>query len=96
MRPRYLVTAVLLALLAGLAPVAYAGPTDPAWFDGLSDDADYDDTVRILTSESNASHDVCSARRPSARFVLGLASLPSPSGDGIPRVPYQLRAPPLG
>lgn len=93
MKPRHLVIAVMLALLA-LVPAAYANPVDPSWLDGFYDDADSDDAVKLLTAESHPAGDARSPCRPSAR-ALTLALLPSPAGRGIPRAPYQLRAPPF-
>jgi len=95
MGPGHLVVAVLLALLAGLGCTAYAEPVDPSWLDGLYDDADSDDAVRLLTGESHPAADVDSPCRPSDRRVLTLAPLPPSAARGILLASYQLRAPPV-
>jgi hypothetical protein len=39
---------VLVALIAGLAPAAYADPPDPSWLGGYWDDDDFDNVVVFL------------------------------------------------
>jgi len=86
----------LLALLVGLAPLAYASPPDQTWLPGLYDNADYDDAVLALTSTVAAS-DGTPAPRPGPaavmRRTLGVAKPAAPEPAGRP--PYHLRAPPL-
>jgi len=41
---------VVIALLVGLVPTAYADPPDPTWFGGYWDDDDFDNTVVFITS----------------------------------------------
>jgi hypothetical protein len=40
----------LVALLAGLAPAAYAEPPDPTWIGGFWDDDDFDTVVAFIAS----------------------------------------------
>lgn len=56
-RPRRLLERTLVALfiLAAQAlhpAAAYASPQDPAWIPGLYDDADHDDVVLLVSSDS--------------------------------------------
>jgi hypothetical protein len=41
---------VLVALIVGLAPVAYADPPDPTWIGGYWDDDDFDNVVAFIAS----------------------------------------------
>ena len=50
MRARTVLTIVLIALLIGLTPVAYAEPPDPSWSPGYWDDDDFDNTVTFIVS----------------------------------------------
>ncbi len=45
---------LLLLLVGGLTPLAYASPPDPAWIRGVYDDADYDDVIVMITSAAAA------------------------------------------
>ena len=42
----------ILLVLAALPGLAYASPPDPSWIPGLYDNADYDDVVVLVTSET--------------------------------------------
>ena len=95
MRSRLWLPTLLLPLLAGLCPVAYASPTDPTWLDGLYDDADYDDAIRLLTSEAGSSDDASHARVRSTAGLPWVAAPTSSLDAGVSRAPYHLRAPPL-
>ena len=48
MRARTVLCIVLIALLIGLTPVAYAQPLDPIWSPGYWDDDDFDNTVTFI------------------------------------------------
>ncbi len=50
LRPRGLVALVLVALILGLTPAAYADPPDPTWIGGYWDDDDFDTVVVFLAS----------------------------------------------
>jgi hypothetical protein len=41
---------VVVALLIGLVPVAYADPPDPTWLGGYWDDDDFDNVVVFISS----------------------------------------------
>ena len=47
---RALLVPVLIAVLIGLTPAAYADPPDPAWVGGFWDDDDFDNTVVIIAN----------------------------------------------
>ena len=47
---RALLVPVLIAVLIGLTPVAYADPPDPTWVSGFWDDDDFDNTVIIIAN----------------------------------------------
>ena len=40
---------VLVALIVGLTPAAYADPPDPSWISGYWDDDDFDNVVTFIT-----------------------------------------------
>jgi hypothetical protein len=43
---------VVVALIVGLTPVAYADPPDPTWIGGYWDDDDFDNVVAFIASAS--------------------------------------------
>jgi hypothetical protein len=43
---------LLVALIVGLTPVAYADPPDPTWIGGYWDDDDFDNVVAFIASTS--------------------------------------------
>jgi len=47
---RRLIALVLVGLLGGLTPAAYADPPDPTWLGGYWDDDDFDTAVDFITS----------------------------------------------
>jgi hypothetical protein len=47
---RGLCALVLVALLLGLTPVAYADPPDPTWIGGFWDDDDFDNVAAFIAS----------------------------------------------
>jgi hypothetical protein len=96
MRARLLGVFVLLVLLVGLAPLAYASPPDQTWLSGLYDNADYDDVILAVTSAVGAA-DATPAPDlgPVASVIQTLRpSEPAPPEPGF-RSPYRFRAPPL-
>jgi hypothetical protein len=96
MRPRVLAVVILLGLLVGLLPLAYASPPDQTWLPGLYDNADYDDVVIALTSTSGASD-----RTPlpdlgaTAETIRTLHAAEPSAPESALRSPYRLRAPPV-
>ena len=49
-RARGLVAVVMVGLILGLTPAAYADPPDPTWIGGFWDDDDFDTVVVFLAS----------------------------------------------
>jgi len=49
LRASRIVALVVVALLIGLAPVAYADPPDPTWLGGYWDDDDFDNVVVFIS-----------------------------------------------
>ena len=95
MKLRALLVLVLMGLVVGLTPAAYALPPDPTWISGFWDDADYDD-VNIMITSSVGAVDVLSLCEIgpvlSVLGVLGSSDETSPSAPATS--PYQTRAPP--
>lgn len=52
---RCLIALVIVGLLGGLTPAAYADPPDPTWLGGYWDDDDFDTAVDFITSASAVS-----------------------------------------
>jgi hypothetical protein len=95
MRPYPLLAVLLLGILVGLTPVAYAFPPDPSWLPGFYDDDDYDDVIAKVSS-AVATVNVLPLYE-AAPVVVPVASLVL-RNDGSPSVlpasPYQIRGPP--
>jgi len=49
LRTSRIVALVVVALLIGLVPVAYADPPDPTWLGGYWDDDDFDNVVVFIS-----------------------------------------------
>ena len=49
---RGVLCAVLVTLVVGMTPVAYADPPDPTWLAGYWDDDDFDNVVTFIASAS--------------------------------------------
>ena len=49
-RPRGAVALLVVALVLGLTPAAYADPPDPTWIGGYWDDDDFDTVVVFIAS----------------------------------------------
>jgi len=92
---RFCIT-LLLALLIGLMPLAYASPPDQTWLSGFYDNADYDDVVLTVTSAVGASD---ATPAPDLGHVISVLRMLRPSEPAPPepgfRSPYRFRAPPL-
>jgi hypothetical protein len=96
MRARVLGVVVLVALLVGLVPLAYASPPDETWLPGLYDNADYDDVVIALTSTLGASDGTPAPDLgPTAEIAQTLRPAEPSAPESPFRSPYRLRAPPL-
>jgi len=96
MRARVLGVVVLLALLVGLLPLAYASPPDQTWLSGLYDNADYDDVIIALTSTVAAADGAPTPELRPTTEVCQPLRVPEPlRPESAFRSPYHLRAPPL-
>jgi len=91
-----LVTAVLLSTVATLVPLAYAAPPDPTWIGGFWDDADHDDVVSFITSDSSTIEPRCV---PDSTHSAAVVEILPHSDDRPARFPADssppTRAPPL-
>src|SRR5260370_20948819 len=86
---------LLLLLVGGLTPLAYASPPDPAWIRGVYDDADYDDVIVMITSAAAATAPVLLVDLRQIRSFVGPA--PQLADDPVPTCSLsslQSRAPP--
>jgi hypothetical protein len=86
---------LLLLPLAGLTPLAYASPPDPAWIEGIYDDADSDDVIVMITSGVAAIAPVLLVNLRQTPPLVGPA--PQIVDDPVstpPFSPLQSRAPP--
>jgi len=97
MRPRPIGITLLLVLLIGLTPLAYASPPDQTWLAGLYDNADYDDVVLAVTSAVGAAD---ATPAPDLGHVASVIQTLRPSEPAPPAEagfcsPYRFRAPPL-
>ena len=96
MRVRLFGVVVLVALLVGLVPLAYASPPDETWLPGLYDNADYDDVIIELTSTVAAADGAPTPElRPTAEVCQPLRVPELLRPESAFRSPYHLRAPPL-
>jgi hypothetical protein len=89
-----LVVLVLIGPIGGLTALAYATPPDPSWIGGIYDDADYDDVLLLITSESEG---VTPSRLPEFLQGLVVAGIPRLARARVPTAPVstlQSRAPP--
>jgi hypothetical protein len=87
--------ALLLLLVAGLTPLAYASPPDPSWIRGIYDDDDYDNVIVMITSTAATT---APATLVELRLLPPLAGMAAQRTDGpVPTRPFsplQSRAPP--
>ena len=95
MRARVSGVLILLTLLVGLVPLAYASPPDETWLSGLYDNADYDDVVIALTSAVGAADGTPTPDlAPTAEMIHTLRPTEPSAPESASRSPYRLRAPP--
>ena len=95
MRARVVPVVIVLTLLVGLTPLAYASPPDETWLAGFYDNADYDDVVIALTSASGASDGIPRAAFGPTAEVIRTLRLAEPNAPDSPlRSLYRLRSPP--
>jgi hypothetical protein len=90
---RGLCALVLVSLLLGLTPAAYADPPDPTWLGGYWDDDDFDNVVAFIASAAAIAASPVADGRPSsvAKHGVELARPPARSGPlqalACPRAP---------
>ena len=91
---RALFPLLLIALLVGLTPAAYAYPPDPTWISGFWDDDDFDNIVVII---ANASAIDALASVDAPPDLAPVASVePDPVDPPVPlRCTFCPRAPPV-
>ena len=86
---------LILLVLAALPSLAYASPPDPSWIPGLYDNADYDDVVVLVTSETaSVGPGLLSDLRPTVWLVRQLPARRGEIEDNAPVSIVRLRAPP--
>ena len=97
--PRALARRVLLVALIAVAPLtlvtlAHASPPDPSWVPGIYDDADHDDVVIFLTSETGEVR-VVTTPHPPIHLAAGRVAPPNERVDPVVAVrATRSRAPP--
>lgn len=86
---------LLVALAAGLAPLAYASPPDPSWIRGMYDDADGDDAVGLITSGiGSAEPPAPGDLRPDIILIAAAAPIDDRPAASLRSPSRQPRAPP--
>jgi len=93
-RVRWLVAEYVAAVLAVLAPFAYASPPDPSWIPGIYDYFDYDDVVGMVTDGAGVSDSQITQRAECGfvGFVLRTATWQIPGPIAHQRT---IRGPPI-
>src|SRR5262245_3167569 len=66
---------LVLAVVAGLVPLAHASPPDPTWIAGFYDGADFDDVVLAIISADLVASPTTAA-----------VAVPQACGHGLPRI----------
>jgi hypothetical protein len=90
-----MLTLVLIALLIGLTPVAYAEPPDPIWFPGYWDDDDLDNSVTFIVSATAIDAAAPADAGPLVVHVTHLEA-DTPNRNAVPfRSARSSRAPPV-
>ena len=90
-----LLALVVMVLIAGLTPAAFATPPDQTWIGGWYDNGDFDDVVVLVTSTASAASTALTAHEPAAFHVVGVI-VPPPRPAARPRLAVlaDSRAPP--
>jgi hypothetical protein len=89
------VVGLVLLVLPTLPSLAYASPPDPSWIPGLYDDADYDDVVVLVTSETaSVGPGLLPDLGPMVTLVRHVLVCPGAMEDNAPVSVVRLRAPP--
>jgi len=88
------VSLLLVCLVAGPAPLAFADPPDPTWIGGYWDDDDFDNVVDFI-AQANAVVGLPPSAGPSETVIIILES-PEPRTPPAPvHATASPRAPPL-
>jgi len=90
-------TWLLLFLMIVLTPMAWASPVDPSWIKGVYDDADFDDVVTYLMSDTGTIPVLLiDELLPVLAFVPTDSAPDERRGVSSPHSSPSPRAPPLG
>jgi len=94
MTGRRLSAVVILLVVGWLVPLAYASPPDQTWIPGITDNADHDDAVILVTSAVGAVATVITVDATSIACVMAPLMLAPELPPSPESAPYRLRAPP--
>jgi hypothetical protein len=77
----------LMATFVAMIPFTYASAIDPTWLNGIYDDADYDEIVRLLTETSGVGTNPVHPAAESLTFItrIVLEGMNEPPQRVIPR-----------
>jgi hypothetical protein len=92
--PRVLLVALVAIAPLTLTTLAHASPPDPSWLQGIYDDADYDDVVALLTSETGEVQAAPAERLPILLSTQRVAEPPERVGPIVAVSATRSRAPP--
>jgi hypothetical protein len=94
-RHSLLLVLLVVGLLAGLAPAAYATPADPSWIGGFWDDDDFDSAIMFIVGA--CATEVVESSDPAPHWVpVALITLHDSNVSRLtPRAAASPRAPPL-
>ncbi len=91
---RKLIAATVAGILAVLISLAYAGQPDPTWIEGIYDNADDDDAVRLVTDGTGASNVLTATGSEPGPVACMLLPEPGPIPHRLRRAQMS-RAPPV-
>jgi len=84
----------LLLVLVALVPLAHASPPDSTWPTGFYDDADFDEVVAAIVSESGIVTDVLICTAAADLTASALWPHPEPLDVATGFASFTIRAPP--
>jgi len=96
LRLRGVLGAVLVILVVGVTPSAYADPPDPTWLGGYWDDDDFDNVLAFMASASAIAASPVADGRPSSVSDHGVDLDQPPARSGPLQALACPRAPPVG
>ena len=89
------VSAVLMvAVVCCLVPMAYASPPDQTWISGITDNADHDDAIILITSALGVMATVLTVDDTSTACVTTTVVVAPTLPPSPESAPYHLRGPP--